>query len=198
MEEGVLVTIGIVLGSVRPGRAGEAVARWVHEVAERHGGADYELVDLREVDLPPLDEELAPLLGRYARPHTLRWAERIRPFDGYVFVTPEYNHGMPGALKNAIDFLYAEWNNKAAAFVSYGSEGGVRAVEQLRQVMAQVRIADVGASVTLNLATDFVDYARFRPQHFREEAAHTMLADLISWSTALRTVRTAQRVDQAL
>lgn len=186
-----MLKIAIVIGSARPGRAGAAVAHWVHEVAARHGDAEYDLVDLKEIDLPALDEEVPPMLGQYGRAHTLRWAERIRPFDGFVFVTPEYNHGMPAALKNAIDFLYAEWNDKAAAFVSYGSEGGVRAVEQLRQVMAQVRIADVGFSVALPLATDFVNFTEFRPQESREQMVHSMLADLISWSAALRAVREA-------
>jgi NAD(P)H-dependent FMN reductase len=108
-----MTKIAIIVGSTRPARAGTAVARWVHEIAQQHGDADYELIDLKDVDLPPLDEDLAPMLGRYSRPHTHRWFEQISPFDGYVFVTPEYNHGMPAALKNAIDFLYAEWNNKA-------------------------------------------------------------------------------------
>ncbi|WP_073259189.1 NADPH-dependent FMN reductase [Cryptosporangium aurantiacum] len=181
--------VAIVVGSVRPGRAGLAVGQWVHDLAERHGGADYELIDLKDIDLPLLDEEQAPMLGNYDRPHTRRWAELITRFDGFVFVTAEYNHGMPASLKNAIDFLYAEWTDKAAAFVSYGSEGETRAVEQLRSVMAQIRIADVGTSVTLTLAHDFENYTRFRPQPFREETVRTMLSDLVEWSTALRTVR---------
>jgi NAD(P)H-dependent FMN reductase len=184
-----MTKIAIIVGSTRPARAGTAVARWVHEIALRHGDADYELIDLKDVGLPALDEDLAPMLGRYSRPHTHRWSEQISPFDGYVFVTPEYNHGMPAALKNAIDFLYAEWNNKAAAFVSYGSEGGVRAVEQLRQVMAQVRIADVGSAATLFLAEDFVNYTEFRPRDFQEQSVRTMLDELTSWSEALRTLR---------
>ncbi|SHN35096.1 NAD(P)H-dependent FMN reductase [Cryptosporangium aurantiacum] len=165
------------------------MGQWVHDLAERHGGADYELIDLKDIDLPLLDEEQAPMLGNYDRPHTRRWAELITRFDGFVFVTAEYNHGMPASLKNAIDFLYAEWTDKAAAFVSYGSEGETRAVEQLRSVMAQIRIADVGTSVTLTLAHDFENYTRFRPQPFREETVRTMLSDLVEWSTALRTVR---------
>jgi NAD(P)H-dependent FMN reductase len=90
-----------------------------------------------------------PSLGQYTKPHTLAWAEKIASFDGYVFVTPEYNHSTSGALKNAIDFLYREWNNKAAGFVSYGSVGGTRAVEHLRLVMAELQIATVRAQVAL-------------------------------------------------
>jgi NAD(P)H-dependent FMN reductase len=192
-----MTKIAIIVGSTRPTRAGAAVARWVHEIALQRGDADYELIDLKEVGLPVLDEDQVPMLGRYNQPHTLRWSEQISPYDGFVFVTPEYNHGMPAALKNAIDFLYAEWNNKAAAFVSYGSEGGVRAVEQLRQVMAQVRIADVGSATTLSLADDFVNFTDFRPRDFQEQRVHTMLADLISWSQAFRGLRSSSDAGRA-
>ncbi|NUS03817.1 MAG: NAD(P)H-dependent oxidoreductase [Nonomuraea sp.] len=129
-----MTKIAIIAGSTRPGRAGEAVARWVLDQAGRRGDASYELVDLAEVDLPHLDEPLPPALGRYTHPHTRRWAATVAACDGYVFVTPEYNHSLPGSLKNALDRVYAEWNDKAAAFVSYGIDGGVRAVEALRVV----------------------------------------------------------------
>jgi NAD(P)H-dependent FMN reductase len=94
--------------------------------------AEFELVDIKDFNLPLLDEPVPPSMGQYSKPHTKVWAAKISSFDGYVFVTPEYNHGISGALKNAIDFLFAEWNNKAAGFVSYGSVGGARAMEQLR------------------------------------------------------------------
>ena len=181
--------IGIILGSTRPGRKGEAPARWLLDIAKERGDAQYDLVDLADFELPLLDEVNMPSQGNYENAHTKAWAKTIDQYDGFVFVTPEYNHGMPAALKNAIDFLYAEWNNKAAAFVSYGSEGGVRAVEQLRQVMAQVRIADVGSAATLSLAEDFVNYTEFRPRDFQEQSVRTMLDELISWSTALRSLR---------
>jgi NAD(P)H-dependent FMN reductase len=119
-----MIRIGIILGSTRPGRRGEAVAKWVYEIASERSDAQFELVDLKDFDLPHLDEAMPPSLGQYSQPHTMQWARKIATFDGYVFVTPEYNHSTSGALKNAIDFLYAEWNNKAAGFVSYGSVGG--------------------------------------------------------------------------
>jgi NAD(P)H-dependent FMN reductase len=106
---------------------------------------------------------LPPALGQYSQPHTLRWAEKIASFDGYVFVTPEYNHSTSGALKNAIDFLYGEWNNKAAGFVSYGSVGGARAVEHLRLIMGELQVADVRAQVALSLFTDFENFSVFTP-----------------------------------
>src|SRR4029078_4854671 len=131
--------VGVILGSTRPGRNGEGVAKWVFENAQKHGNADYELVDVADFNLPLLDEPVPPSYGQYSKDHTKRWAEKIGSFDAYVFVTPEYNHGISGALKNAIDFLFAEWTNKAAGFVSYGGAGGARAVEQLRLVLAEVQ-----------------------------------------------------------
>ena len=113
-----MTKIGIVIGSTRPGRNGEAVGKWVYEVARRRTDAEFELVDLLDYKLPLLDEVYPPAMGQYQEPHTLQWADKIRSFDGFVFVTAEYNHSIPGALKNAIDFLHAEWNNKAVGFVS--------------------------------------------------------------------------------
>jgi NAD(P)H-dependent FMN reductase len=109
--------IAIVTGSTRPNRNNIAVARWVFELAATRRDATFELVDIADYHLPLLDEPLPPALGRYTHPHTKRWAAKIASFDGYVFVTPEYNHGTSAALKNAIDYLYAEWNHKAAGFV---------------------------------------------------------------------------------
>src|SRR5512140_2055996 len=126
-----MLRIAIILGSTRPGRNTEAVARWVYDHARQRGDADYELVDIAEYALPLLDEPIPPSQHNYSHEHTKRWAAKIESFDGYVFVTPEYNHSTSAALKNAIDYLYKEWNNKAAAFVSFGSSGGTRAVEHL-------------------------------------------------------------------
>src|SRR5687768_15647354 len=140
-----MIRVAIVTGSTRPGRNNEAVARWVHDIASKRSDAEFELVDIASYNLPLLDEAVPPSRGEYSNAHTKAWAEKITSFDAYVFVTPEYNHGTSGALKNAIDYLYREWNNKAAGFVSYGSAGGARAVEQLRLVMGELMIADVRA-----------------------------------------------------
>ena len=121
--------IAIILGSTRPGRNGEAVAKWVYEIAQKRTDAEFELVDIKDFNLPLLDEPMPPIMGQYGKPHTKAWAAKIGSFDGFIFVTPEYNHGIPGALKNAIDFLFREWNDKAAGFVSYGGAGGARSVE---------------------------------------------------------------------
>jgi NAD(P)H-dependent FMN reductase len=184
-----MIRIAVVTGSTRPGRNNEAVARWVLELAERRNDAEFELVDIADHALPLLDETVPPSLGQYAHDHTKRWAAKIAAFDGYVFVTPEYNHSIPAALKNAIDYLFAEWNNKAAAFVSYGGAGGVRAVEQLRQVMAELMIADVRAHVALSMFRDFENFSVFKPNPRHEPELATLLDQLISWATALRTLR---------
>src|SRR5215203_3765306 len=184
-----MLKIGIILGSTRPGRNGEAVARWVYEIAQRRKDAEYQLIDIQQFNLPLLDEPVPPSMGRYSKDHTKRWAAAMGALDAYVFVTPEYNHSTSAALKNAIDFLYAEWNNKAAGFVSYGSAGGARAVEALRLIMAEVQIATVRAQVQLSLFTDFENFSAFKPAAVHEGALTAMLDQLVAWGTALRTVR---------
>lgn len=184
-----MTRIAIIIGSTRPGRKGEAVARYVLDVAQKRGDAEYELVDIAEFNLPHLDEPMPPSMGQYSKPHTRVWSAKIDSFDGFVFVTPEYNHSTSGALKNAIDFLFKEWNNKAAGFVSYGSAGGARAVEHLRLVMAELMVADVRAQVMFSLFTDFEAFTTFKPGPQHEKAVNTMLGQVVSWSTALRTVR---------
>jgi NAD(P)H-dependent FMN reductase len=185
------MNIGIILGSTRPGRVGEAVANWVCELASSRRDASYELVDVARYQLPLLDEPVPPALGNYAREHTKIWARKVASFDGYVFVTAEYNHGIPAALKNALDFVYAEWNNKAAGFVSYGSAGGTRAVEQLRLVMAELQIADIRTQVTLSLVSDFENYQVFRPDARKIKAVETMLNQLVAWAGAMKQLRPA-------
>src|SRR4051812_32620507 len=150
-----MLKVAIILGSTRPGRNGEAVAKWVYDIAKKRTDAEFEYIDIKDYELPLLDEPNSPSLGKYSKDHTKVWSAKIDCFDAFVFVTPEYNHGIPGALKNAIDFLYKEWNNKVAGFVSYGGAGGVRSVEHLRLVMAELQIATVRAQVQLSLFADF-------------------------------------------
>jgi NAD(P)H-dependent FMN reductase len=192
-----MVKIGIILGSTRPNRNGEAVAHWVNELASRRNDAEFELVDIKDFNLPLLDEPVPPSMGHYSKEHTKAWAAKVSSFDGFVFVTPEYNHSTSGALKNAIDFLYAEWNNKAAAFVSYGSAGGVRAVEHLRLIMAELQIADVRNQVFLSLHSDFEDFSTFRPQPHHEKTVSAMLDQIIAWSGAFKILRAGQQPRQA-
>jgi NAD(P)H-dependent FMN reductase len=184
-----MTRIGIIIGSTRPGRNGEAVARWVYDVAAQRTDAEFELVDLLDYKLPHLDEAYPPSLGQYTQPHTLEWANAIASFDGFVMVTPEYNHSTSGALKNAIDFLYGEWNNKAVGFVSYGSVGGTRAVEHLRLIAAELQMADVRSQVALSLFTDFENFSVFKPNEFQLDALGATLDQVVAWTKALAPLR---------
>jgi NAD(P)H-dependent FMN reductase len=169
-----VLKIAIIIGSTRPGRVGEAVGRWVYDIARQRSDAEFELVDIKRFNLPLLDEPVPPSQGRYSQPHTKAWAAKIETFDAFVFVTPEYNHGISGALKNAIDFLYREWNNKAAGFVGYGSAGGTRAVESLRLVMAELQVADVRAQGALSLFTDFKNFSLFKSAPYHDESVNDL------------------------
>jgi NAD(P)H-dependent FMN reductase len=184
-----MIKIGVIVGSTRPGRKALDVANWVLDIAGMRGDAMFELVDIQDFNLPLLDEPVPPSMGQYSQPHTRTWAAKIAGFDGYVFVTPEYNHGTSGVLKNAIDFLYKEWNNKAAGFVGYGSAGGARAIEHLRLVMGELMVADVRAQVMLSLFTDWEKMAAFNPAEHHERAVDTMLDQVIQWSHALQPLR---------
>ncbi len=185
-----MIRIAIIIGSTRPGRKAEPVARWVHDIAARRDDATFELVDLADYNLPHLDEPTPAAMGPdYTKSHTKNWADKIASFDGYVFVTPEYNHSTTGVLKNAIDYLYVEWHNKAAGFVGYGLTGATRAVEHLRQVMGELQIADVRAQVALSLFTDFNNMTDLSPAPRHEQILQTVLDQVIAWSGALKVLR---------
>ena len=181
--------IAIILGSTRPGRNGAAVADWVVDRAAARTAAHYELVDLADHPLPHLDEAMPPTMGQYAREHTQAWAKTIGSYDGYIFVTPEYNHSTSGVLKNAIDYLYAEWNNKAAAFVSYGSLGGARAIEHLRAILSELQVAHVRQQLSFSMFTDFENFSTFAPGPQHADAAVVMFDQLESWTEAMKAVR---------
>jgi NAD(P)H-dependent FMN reductase len=185
--------VGVIIGSVRPGRRAEGVARWVLAGARQRPDVEAELVDIADHRLPVLDEPQPAAMGRYENAHTLAWSQTIAGFDAYVIVTPEYNRSIPGPLKNAIDFLYAEWHDKAAGFVSYGIDAcGARAVEHLRLVMGELQVADVRATVALSLRSDF-DGDRFSPQPWRVDDLNRMLDQLVAWGRAMRDVRARKR-----
>lgn len=184
-----MIKVAIIIGSTRPGRKAEAVARWVHEIAKKRSDAVYEIVDIKDYNLPLLDEPVPPSMGQYSQPHTKAWSAKVAAYDAYVFVTPEYNHATSGALKNAIDYLYKEWNNKAAGFVGYGSVGGTRAVENLRLIAGELQIADVRAQVALSLFTDFENFTTFKPAALHETSVSAMLDQVVAWGGALKTLR---------
>ena len=184
-----MIRVGVLLGSTRPGRRGEPVARWVMEQAGRRSDAEFELIDLADYPLPHLDEPLPPSMGQYQNTHTQQWAATIGRFDGYVFVTPEYNHSTSGVLKNAIDYLYAQWNNKAMGVVSYGAVGGARAAEHLRLIAGELQMADVRTNVALSLLTDFESFTEFKPAAHQAQALDTLFGEVIAWSQALAPLR---------
>ncbi|MEV6041344.1 NADPH-dependent FMN reductase [Nonomuraea sp. NPDC051941] len=190
-----MTKIGIIVGSTRPGRRGRTVAEWVAEVAAREQpAADFEIIDLADFGLPLLDEPHPPASGLYGKAHTIRWAETIAGYDGFVFVTPEYNHSIPGVLKNALDFVYAEWNDKAAGFVGYGLHGATRAVEHLRLILAELKVATVRSQVALSLHHDFAFTAPTEPGDLtpgphQHTALTALLNDVVAWSQALAPIR---------
>ena len=193
-----MIKVAIILGSTRPNRNGEAVAKWVYELSKNRDDAEFQLIDLKDFDLPLLDEPMPPSMGQYTKSHTKKWAETIVSFDAYVFVTPEYNHSTSGALKNAIDYLYKEWNNKSAGFVGYGGVGAVRAIEHLRLIMAELQIADVRAQVSLSMITDFENYHVFKPAPSHQRNVHQMLDQVIAWANVLKLLRTEEAFDTSL
>jgi NAD(P)H-dependent FMN reductase len=184
-----MTRIGIILGSTRPGRRGEQVANWVFDVASKRTDGEFELIDLVDYPLPHLDEPMPPSLGQYQNQHTKDWAATIVRFDGFVFVTPEYNHSTSGVLKNAIDYLYAEWNNKAMGVVSYGVVGGTRAAEHLRLIAGELQMADVRTNVALSMFTDFENFADLVPAERQVQTLDVLLGEVLAWSSALAPLR---------
>lgn len=181
--------IGIVVGSVRKGRNADAVSHWVYNFATKRNDAKYELVDLINYKLPLLGQEIPSEQKEEANYAIKGWSESMAKYDGYIFVTPEYNHAVGGALKNALDYLNPELNNKAAGFVGYGSLGGVRAHENMRLILGELQVAVVRTAVTFSLMTDFENMSVFKPAEYHEGNANTMLDQILAWSGALKKLR---------
>ena len=177
------LNIGIIIGSTREGRVSPQVAAWVKELADKRGDANYTIIDIADYKLPLLGEPGADASGAVA------WSEIIDKQDGFVFIVQEYNHSITGALKNAIDYLRTEWNNKAAGIVSYGSVGGARATEHLRGILGELLIADVRVHPALSLFTDFENGSIFKPAQVQADSVNQMLDQVIPWSRALSTLR---------
>lgn len=181
--------IAIIIGSTRPGRRGPEVAQWVHGIAGRRSSATYDLVDLAEINLPLLDEPVPPAMGPPTKEHTKQWAAKIAGYDGFVIVTPEYNHGPPASLKNALDFLFKEWSNKSVGFVGYGGTGAVRSVDMLRMICSNLELADVRAQVSLTFAADFENFKTFRPLPHQEKTLNQVFDQVEAWAGALKPLR---------
>ena len=177
------LNIGIILGSTRQGRVSPQVGEWVKGIADKRGDANYEIVDIADFNLPFL------FTTDGSEPGIAAWGEKINSLDGFVFIVQEYNHSITGALKNALDSAQAQWNNKAAGMVSYGSTGGARAAEHLRGILGELAVADVRTHPTLSLFTDFENGSDFKPAELHLTNVNGMLDQVVSWSTALKTVR---------
>ena len=190
LVENALPRIAIITGASRPGSVNKSVAEWVlSQVADR-ADAEFELVDIADFNLPLLDEGYPAMYQNYQNPVTKAWSAKVSEFDGYIFVAHEYNHTAGPVLVNALSYLNAEFNNKAAGFVSYGSMGGVRAVEHLRGALSELQVAHVRNQVMFSLFTDFENFSEFKPT---EQAAGTlapMVDQLVSW--AMESVRDEQ------
>lgn len=189
-----MTRIGVILGSTRPGRLGRQVAEWVVEAANSTEFAHAELVDIADFALPIFDEPRSPLFGEYQHEHTRVWSAKVSAFDAYIFVSPEYNRSVPSALKNAIDYLYAEWADKAAGFVTYGSTAaGARAAEHLRLITGAVGIAAVRTQVNLSLSADFESFSTFAPTSRQDATLQQMFGEVAGWADALAALRTSRR-----
>ena len=192
-----MTTISVIVGSTRQGRFSEKPAQWILQHLRKRDGVEVKLLDLRDFPMPFFDQPLTPAMpGRmpYENDVVKRWTAEIASADGFVFVTPEYNYGTSAVLKNAIDWVYPEWNRKAAAFVSYGSAMGARAVQQLRESMIEVQIAPVRSSVHIPVATLWAHYKGGDVDKGLAELgapAQAMIDDLLWWTTALKTARSA-------
>lgn len=174
--------IGIIIGSVREGRTGAAVAEWFAQVASTVEGADFEIIDLKSFDLPILTAETLPGMAdkQYEDERVQRWSAAIDAMDAFVFVTPEYNHGVPGAFKNAFDSLGPEWNDKAVAFVSYGADNGIRAVEQWRAIVSNFHMPDARTQLALSLFTDFAPEGGLADPEGKADKARAVASDLVT------------------
>lgn len=176
------LNIGVIVGSTREGRVGRSVGEWVLENAGKQTDVNYELVDLKDFDLP--------FLGTTSNQEAVvKWNEKLASLDGFIFIVAEYNHSITAALKNALDSARDNWNNKAAGIVSYGSAGGARATEHLRGILSELQIASVRTHVLLSLFDDFKDFSRFEPRSIHSENLNMLFTQVNNWSKALKTLR---------
>jgi NAD(P)H-dependent FMN reductase len=186
-----MVTIKIIAGSTRPGRFNTQPANWIYEIAKKRKDINVELINLADVNLPLLDEPIPPSENKYSKEHTKKWSKTIAEADGFIIVAPEYNHGIPAALKNAIDFLFFEWHYKPVSFISYGSlAGGARSVEHLRGVSGEVKMYDLREQILLpNYWENLDEQGQYKFNERHVEAAETMIDDVTFWATRMKEAR---------
>ncbi len=184
------LNIGIILGSTRPKRAGEAVAKWFMEQTKELKEVNFQFIDLQELNLPFLDEPVPPLVHQYSKDHTHSWAKTVEKLDGFIVITPEYNHSFSAVLKNALDFLNAEWNKKPIAFVSYGAvSGGIRAVEQLRLVAIELKMVPIQPQISItSIWAAIDDKGNIKPENLNGDPLK-LTEELLWWAKVLKDAR---------
>jgi len=187
--------LGVIVVSTREGRVGGAVGQWFYEFAKTHSGFDeVQLIDLKEVNLPVLDEPKHPLMHDYQFEHTKRWSALITPLDALVFVTPEYDYFTPGALVNAIDYLAREWNYKPAGLVGYGGiSGGLRSIQAVKPLLTSVKIMPIPESVSIQFVQNNMRDGVFTPEQKHEDMGRLLLDELAKWAAALASLRSGQQ-----
>jgi NAD(P)H-dependent FMN reductase len=187
-----MATIGIIVGSTRPGRFGTQPAEWLKKISAEHPENNYEIVAVADFKLPILDESKPAMMMQYEHDHTKTWSNKIASFDGYIFVTPEYNHTVAASLTNAIDYLYHEWVAKPVAFVSYGAEGGGgRAIEHLRAIVGHLGMFDLSANLMIhNYYHHFDTNGIWQANVQQTEKAHKILNDIGFWAEKFNPIRT--------
>ncbi|HEY5267832.1 MAG TPA: NAD(P)H-dependent oxidoreductase [Candidatus Saccharimonadales bacterium] len=186
-----MIKIKVITGSVRPGRFNIQPATWIADLAKKRDDLEVELIDLQELNLPFYDEPKPAMMNSYEHDHTKKWSKIISETDGFIFVTPEYNHSYSPVLANAIDYLNVEWNYKPVSFVSYGSmAGGARAVEHLRGVAGELRMFDLRDQVLLpNYYLNLDEQGKYKFSDQESEIANVMLTELSTWAKKLKTAR---------
>ena len=179
----------VVVGTTRQGRSGRKVADWyMSQVAEAGVEADFELLDVAELNLPLFNEPASPMMHQYSDLQN-SLAEKVGAADGFVFVTAEYNHSVPASLKNFLDYLNAEWHHKAAAYVGYGAIGGARAIEHLIQILSELRVASIRDHVMVNAIWEALDENGIPKPGYVHGDVKGQLTELLWWANALKTAR---------
>jgi NAD(P)H-dependent FMN reductase len=181
--------IAVIAGSTRPGSHADVVADWYVEKAKAVEGIEFDIIKLTDVDLPFLNEPVPPATQQYQHDHTKAWSKKIDGYDGYVWISAEYNHSVPAALKNAIDYLYNEWARKPVALVSYGSMGGVRAAEHLRQIAAELQMASIRQTVMIMQPWAMLDDNGKLIEDLVHGDPQAQAEDLKWWAKALKNAK---------
>lgn len=186
-----MINIKIIIGSTRPARFGIQPAEWVFELAKKQMDATFELIDLQDLNLPMLDEPVPAVAFQYTKDHTKKWSKMVDETDGFIFITPEYNHGTSAALKNAIDYLAREWGYKPASFISYGADaGGARAIEHLISVTTHLRMYPQSEHLIMpNYWTQMNKDGKFQPSDEQTQQVEKIIENTIFWAKGMKPLR---------